>query len=61
VYFDCYLDTASIRERLKLPGCVVEHSNDDPRSGRERGLVCEECKDAVVGAWEESRNWRTIR
>ena len=50
VYYDCYLDTKSIRNRFKLPDFVIDHSNDDPRSGLEAGLVCEQCHDAIVGA-----------
>lgn len=50
VYFDVVFDMKSIRNRLSLPDFVIEHSNDDPRSGLEAGLVCEQCHDAVIGA-----------
>jgi len=49
IYFDAVLDCESLRKRLKLADCVAVHENDDPRSGREKGLVCHGCKDAVIG------------
>jgi hypothetical protein len=49
VYFDCYLDVEKIREQFALPPCVVSHVNHDPKSGRESGLLCEECRDAIMG------------
>jgi hypothetical protein len=48
-YFACWLDGPALRRRLHLDHCVVDHVNDDPRSGRESGLVCSECHDAVIG------------
>ena len=53
VYFDCYLDLASLRKRLALDPCVVDHTNDDPRSGCERGLVCNIHWDAIVGSFAQ--------
>ena len=50
VYYDCLLVVESLRKRFALPAFVVVHSNDDPRSGLEAGIVCDLCKDAVVGA-----------
>jgi hypothetical protein len=49
VYFDCYLDAEAIRHQFELPPCVVDHVNDDPKSGRESGLVCTECHDGIIG------------
>jgi hypothetical protein len=49
IYVDAVLDGDAIRKRLKMPEAVTVHVNDDPRSGREQGLVCGACKDAVVG------------
>ncbi|MFT3785601.1 MAG: hypothetical protein QM770_05480 [Tepidisphaeraceae bacterium] len=60
VYFACYLDAPSIRARLNLPDCVEDHTNDDPRSGQERGLVCSEHHDAIVGRYEPSSAYPTI-
>lgn len=45
VVFDC---EALIR-RLKLDSCVEVHVNDDPRSGREQGLVCSRHHDGIIG------------
>jgi len=32
-----------------LLDCIEIHSNDDPRSGREKGLVCAMDHDAIIG------------
>ncbi len=60
VYFDCFLDTASIRKRLKLDECVEDHVNHDTKSGVERGLACNVHHDAIVGAYEPSEKRPTI-
>ena len=52
VYYNCYLDTKKLLQRLPLSGCVTEHVNDDVRSGTERGLYCAEHHDAIVGLYE---------
>ena len=52
VYFDRLLDVGDLRARFDLDDCVVDHQNDDPRSGRERGLVCTIHHDAVIGLYE---------
>ena len=49
VYFDAVLDCEALMKTLALPACVEIHQNDDPRSGRERGLVCTADHDAVMG------------
>jgi hypothetical protein len=61
VYFDCFLDLKAIRARLPLAPCVVDHSNDDPKSGVERGLYCSEHHDAVIGLYELTVGKPTIR
>lgn len=43
------LDCEALKKRLKLPDVVSIHVNDDQRSGREQGLVCDTCHDAVIG------------
>jgi hypothetical protein len=48
-YYDCFIDAEKVKQRLNLPAFVVVHSNDDPRSGLEYGLVCKECNDAIMG------------
>jgi hypothetical protein len=53
VYFDAVLDCEALQKRLNLADCVSLHVNDDPRSGREKGLVCGACKDAVLGIHPE--------
>jgi len=49
IYFDVLLDCDAIKRRLKLGNGITVHVNDDPRSGREQGLVCDACHDAIVG------------
>lgn len=49
VYFNVRLDTEMLRQRFSLPACVVVHENTDERSGLEKGFVCDECHDAVIG------------
>jgi len=49
VYVDALLDCDALRKRLQLADCVTVHVNDDSHSGREQGLACEACKDAVIG------------
>jgi|SRR5579862_587546 len=53
IYFDAVLDCEALRKRLNLADCVKVHVNDDPRSGREKGLECGICRDAVVGIHPE--------
>lgn len=49
VYFDVVLDVEALAQRFKFAPCVQVHENLDQRSGLERGLVCWECKDAIMG------------
>lgn len=49
VTFDAVLDCDALMKRFALPACIEIHRNDDPRSGRERGLVCTADHDAVIG------------
>lgn len=49
VYFDVRLDVEALRKRFAFPSCVVVHENTDERSGLEKGFVCNECNDAVMG------------
>lgn len=49
VYFNAVLDVDDLRRRFSLPATVTVHSNDDPRSGLEFGLVCGIDHDAVIG------------
>ena len=52
VYFDCFIDTAAVRRALDLPACVTEHSHRGTHDGQERGFVCENCHDAIMGNYE---------
>jgi hypothetical protein len=49
VYFDTRLDVDALQRRFAFLPCVVVHENTDERSGLEKGFVCEECHDAVMG------------
>ena len=46
VYFNAYLDVVRIRQEFPLPACVHDCDRLD---GRERGLYCEQCHDALIG------------
>lgn len=52
VYFDCFLDIAAIRARHALPACVHDHAHRGTHDGQERGLVCMQCHDAIMGFYE---------
>jgi hypothetical protein len=58
VYFDVRLDLPALRRRFALPACVQAHENDDPRSGLERGFVCQQCHDGVMGLAQGGRLFR---
>jgi len=60
VYFRCYIDLPAVRKRLKLDPCVADHIHDDARSGRERGFVCTEHNDAVIGELGPSCHYPTV-
>ena len=47
--YACYLDLASIRARLRLADCIVDHVFKANWQGEERGFVCVEHHDAVIG------------
>ena len=49
IYFDAVLDCEGLMKKFSLPPCIEIHQNDDPRSGRERGLDCTADHDAVMG------------
>lgn len=58
VYFDVVLDISSIAARMKFPPCVEVHENLDPKSGTERGFVCNECNDGIMGHISGERVYR---
>jgi hypothetical protein len=49
VYFDCVIDVDAVRRRFALDACVTEHSHHGTHDGEERGLVCKQCHDGVMG------------
>jgi hypothetical protein len=53
VCFDCWFDLAAIRRRHQLPLCVTDHEHRGTHDGSERGLVCQECHDALMGGYEQ--------
>lgn len=52
VHFDCYIDTAAVRQAIDLPSCVVDHAHRGTHDGQERGFVCSDCHDAIMGRYE---------
>ena len=58
VYFDVVLDTSALISRMGFPSCVRVHENLDPKSGTERGFVCTECKDAIMGLLSGGKVYR---
>jgi hypothetical protein len=54
VYFDCFIDTASVRANLVLYDCVHEHLHRGTHDGQERGFVCSQCHDGVMGSYEQN-------
>lgn len=60
MYFDAVLDCEALRRRFNLPECVGIHVNDDSRSGREKGLDCRSCHDAVVGIHPDDRRGAAV-
>jgi hypothetical protein len=59
-YFKCYIDLAAVRARLRFATCIIDHVNADPKSGEERGFVCTEHHDAVMGMPQPSTQYPTI-
>ena len=49
VYFDCYLDRESIRKRIELADCVLDHEHLGTHDGQEAGFVCTQCHDGIMG------------
>jgi hypothetical protein len=49
VYFRVVLDVPAVAAKLDFAPCVSVHENLDERSGTERGFVCEQCRDAIMG------------
>ena len=54
VYFDCFIDLAAVRQSMAIPVCVTDHIHRGTHDGEERGFVCSQCHDAVMGRYEPS-------
>ena len=54
VYFDCVLDRAALRRRLRLADCVTDHQHLGTHDGAEAGFVCTIHDDAVIGLHPEA-------
>jgi hypothetical protein len=60
VYFDCVLDMARLKAEYQLPDFVKHHENRDQRSGTELGLVCDRCKDGIMGYLSEGNELKQV-
>lgn len=49
VYFDGFLDTASLRRSFPLPFFVRDHTHRGTHDGQEHGLFCGRCLDGIMG------------
>lgn len=52
VYFDCFIDTAAVCCTMSLADCVHEHAHQGTHDGQERGFVCTQCHDGIIGNYE---------
>jgi hypothetical protein len=49
VYFECTLNTDSLKEKFTFPSCVEVHEHRGTHDGSEKGFVCNTCHDGVMG------------
>jgi len=49
LYFQCFLDDASLRRRFGLPEFVSYSEYDGHVAGQEAGFVCSSCESAIMG------------
>ena len=54
VYFDCFIDLESVRSRFTLADCVHDHVHRGTHDGQERGFVCSQCHDGIMGRYDET-------
>lgn len=59
IYFDCYFDKPSIRKRIALADCVVDHEHLGTHNGQEAGFVCSQCHDAIMGVHPRNATQKT--
>jgi len=56
VYYDAFLDIASLRQKLQLDPCVEISEWDDPRGSDGRGFVCTAHQDSIAGHYLQRNN-----
>lgn len=49
VYYNCQLDLGSLRNKYAFQDFIINHRNDDNKSGMEVGFICDICHDAIIG------------
>jgi hypothetical protein len=49
VYFSCILKPKELINKFRLSSFIKIHDHFDLKSGSEFGLVCELCKDGIMG------------
>jgi hypothetical protein len=54
VYVDRFLDTGAILTEFQLPPCVEAYVHRGTHDGSERGIVCTEHQDAIMGPVDPS-------
>ncbi|HSO06956.1 MAG TPA: hypothetical protein VLW45_06935 [Pelomicrobium sp.] len=54
IYFDCWLDLPALRRKFSFAPCVEDHAHRGTHEGSERGFVCTQCHDAVMGRHDAS-------
>lgn len=60
VYFDCYFDLQSIRQRINFSSCVVDHYHIGTHDGQESGFVCKLCDDGIMGHHQKYSSGKKI-
>jgi hypothetical protein len=55
IYFDTELNIEELKARFALTTPVTVHTNEDTHSGLERGFVCTQHHDAVIGLYNHQR------
>lgn len=52
VYFNCFINTEAVASNFPLAACVKIHAHRGTHDGSERGFVCSQCHDGVIGSYE---------
>jgi hypothetical protein len=50
----CFIDIDAVNRAFVIPHCVVEHSHRGTHDGEERGFICSECHDGIMGRYAPS-------